>query len=263
MTQPDPRRRWLAIGAAAVAAIVIVIVIVATTGGGDDTTAGEALDVVASTAPVPSTSAPGSSVPATTSSTQGAATATTAPTAAPTTTAAGDDTTQDDATADGADEPGDAPSAPTTAPSPGSLVTVPTGTVAIADPIPPDEVGDFGTGVTAEIVTIEAVEGIAQLPGEISGPALRVRVRLVNDSGDVVNLSRVLVDVTYGPNRTPGLALGEPGAEPFIGELADGRTAEGVYVFGVPAEERGQVQVYVSYDVDAPILVFEGPAPSA
>lgn len=262
MTQPDPRRRWLAIGAAAVAAIVIVIVIVATTGGDDDTTAGEALDVVASTAPIPSTSVSGSTVPATTSSTPGAATATTAPTATPTT-AADDDTTQDDATADGADDPGDAPSAPTTAPSPGSLVTVPTGTVAIADPIPPDEVGDFGTGVTAEIVTIEAVEGIAQLPGEISGPALRVRVRLVNDSGDVVNLSRVLVDVTYGPDRTPGLALGEPGAEPFIGELADGRTAEGVYVFGVPAEERGQVQVYVSYDVDAPILVFEGPAPSA
>jgi hypothetical protein len=263
MTQPDARRRWLAIGTAAVAAIVIVIVIVATAGGSDagDTSADEALDVVASTAP-PSTTTPASSANSITGGTSdptATATAPTAPTGVPATTAGGGSTPDGTSAETGVD----GPAAPTTAPSPGSLVTVPTGTVAIADPIPPDEVGDFGTGVTAEIVTIEAVEGVAQLPGEISGPALRVRVQLTNDSDQVVNLSRVLVDVTYGPDRTPGLALGEPGAEPFIGELASGRSAEGVYVFRVPDDERGQVQVYVSYDVEAPTLVFEGPAPRA
>lgn len=263
MNPPTPRRRRLAIGAAAVAAIVLVVVIAVVAGGGDDDRPdGDALGVVASTAP--SSTAP-SSASGSSPSTSGAPTTTEA---APSAT---DEPSADDAattlpssgvpaeTSEG--EPGAA--TPTTAPSPDSLVTVPTGTLAIADPIPPDEVGDFGTGVTAEIVTIEAVEGEARLPGEISGPALRVRVKLTNDTDGTVNLSRVLVDVTSGPDRTPGLALGNPGAEPFNGELAAGRSAEGVYVFGVPVDERGQVQVNVSYDVTAPILVFEGPAPRA
>jgi hypothetical protein len=271
MSNPNPRQRWLAVAAAGVVAIVVIVIVIVIVGGGDDgedTPSGDALGVVASTAPTSPTSAapvPDQSADAGDGTADAGPTTDTPATPAP---ADPDDATTDEGattgdTAPTGTDPTDTAATPTPAAPPGSLVTVPTGTVAIADPIPPDEVGDFGTGVTAEIVTIEAVEGVARLPGEIGGPALRVRVRLTNASDDAVNLSRVLVDVTYGPGRTPGLALGEPGAEPFVGELPAGRSAEGVYVFGVPVDERGQVQVSVSYDVAAPIVVFEGPSPRA
>lgn len=266
MTEPNPpRRRLLYAGAAAAVALVVVVVVVALAAGGDDggdADGGDgAVGVVASTAPAAGTGAPGSTTATTTAPDDAGGSP--APSAAPTlpseqpptTTASGSDT------GDGGS--GAAGTTTTVAtPAPGSLVTVPTGTVPVADPIPPDEVGEFGTGVTAEIVSMEAVDGVAQLPGEVSGPAVRVTVRLTNGSDGVVNLSRVLVDVSYGADRTPGLALGEPGAEPFIGELAAGSTAEGIYVFGVPIEARDRVQISVAYDVTAPILVFEGPAPT-
>lgn len=265
MTEPNPRRRQVYAAAAALAAVVAIIVIAVVASGDDE--GGDAVEAVASTAPstAPSTmpSAASSTVPSTVPSTSGPAT--TVPDGATTTAPDTGEPSADDtgATASTTAAPaGEGATTTTATPAPGSLVTVPTGTVPVADPIPPDEVGEFGTGVTAEIVTLEAVEGVAQLPGEISGPAVRVRVRLANGSDAVVNLSRVLVDVSYGPDRTPGLALGEPDAEPFIGELAAGDTAEGVYVFGVPLDARDQVQISVSYDVTAPILVFEGPAPT-
>ena len=247
---PSPtlnRRQWIAVGAAAVAVIAVVVIALVAGGGDDDATASDTTAASVTTLDAPPTTG---TVPATTASTttgDDIATTTDAPAATAATTVPG-------------------PTAPPTTgvpPSPTSLVTVPEGEIEVADPIDTDEVADFGTGVTAEIVGLEAVDGVAKLPGEISGPALRVTVRLTNGSDAALALARVQVDLNSGADRAPGLALTEPGAAPFVGELAPGDSADGVYVFGVPADRRDQVRVLVLYSVDAPMVVFEGPAPAA
>ena len=258
MNTAVPGRRAALVGVAVVLSLAFVIAIVAVvTRGGDETTTGDAPGAIAAGESTEAdgstttsignvgTTGPDGSVPGvgTTLPVGGGGPGATAPT-----TAEGSAATT--------------PPAPTEAPSPDSLVTVPTDTIPVADPIPPDEVADFGTGVTAAIVDVEAVDGVAALPGEISGPALRVTVRLTNGSAAALDLGQTLVDVTYGADRTPGLALGEPGGAPLAGSLAPGASAQGVYVFGIPVDERGQVQVTVMYDVTAPIVVFEGPAPT-
>lgn len=131
------------------------------------------------------------------------------------------------------------------------------------DPIPLDETGDFGTGVTAVVVDITAVDGEARLPGEIAGPALRVQVRLTNDTAETINLSGARIDVTYGADRTPGILLGQPDVVLFPPSLGPGKAAVAASVFVVPVEARELVQVAVWYTVDAPIVVFEGAAPVA
>ncbi len=129
-------------------------------------------------------------------------------------------------------------------------------------PIDFDEAGDFGTGVTAEIIGLEAVDGEARLPGEIAGPASRVEVRLVNDSGETIDLSGARIEITYGPDRTPGITLGQPDIVEFPASLEPGGRADAASVFVVPADQRENVQVAVWYTVDAPIVVFEGSAPT-
>lgn len=240
------RRQWTAVGSAAVVVIAVIVIALVAGGGDDDAAAGDTTAAGVTSLAAPSTT--GASTAASTPPTTADSAATTA--ASPATTA----TTV----------PG--PTAPPTTgvpPSPTSLVTVPDGEIEVADPIDTDEVADFGTGVTAEIVDLEAVDGVAKLPGEISGPSLRVTVRLTNGTDAPLALARVQVDLNSGSDRAPGLALTEPDAAPFVGELAPGDSADGVYVFGVPVDRRDQVQVLVLYSVDAPMVVFEGPAPTA
>jgi hypothetical protein len=252
---PSPtlnKRQWLAIGAALVALIVVIVIAVVAGGGDDDASA------------TATTAAAGSTVVSTPGTT--AVTGTTSAGATTPTTQPADTATADGSTASTVASTAPGPTSPPTTgvpPSPTSLVTVPDGTIPVNDPIDTDEVGDFGTGVTAEIVRIEAVDGVAELPGEISGPALRITVRLNNGTDAPLVLPRVQVDVNAGADRAPGLALTEPGGAPFTGELAPGESADGVYVYGVPLDRRDQVQVLVLYSVEAPIVVFEGPAPTA
>jgi hypothetical protein len=149
----------------------------------------------------------------------------------------------------------------TTAP-PTSMVEVPVGTVEVLEPIPSNETGDFGTGLLVEVTAIEAVEATASQPGEIAGPAVAVELRAINDSDTAIDMLRMQVDVTYGPDRIPGNSLTD-GSAPFEGILEPGATAIGRYVFGIPVDQRDVLQISVFYDVDAPIVVFEGPGPRA
>ena len=244
------RRQWIAVGTATVVVIAVVVIALVAGGGNDDTSAGDT--AAGDTAGGATTSMP-------------TTTGTVSATSMPTTTGDATATSTEAPAATAATSAPDPTAPPTTGvpPSPTSLVTVPEGVIEVADPIDTDEVADFGTGVTAEIVALEAVDGVAELPGEISGPALRVTVRLTNGTDAALALARVQVDLNSGRDRAPGLALTEPGAAPFVGELAQGDSADGVYVFGVPVDRRDQVQVLVLYSVDAPMAVFEGPAPTA
>jgi hypothetical protein len=141
------------------------------------------------------------------------------------------------------------------------MATVPVGTVEVRDPIPLDETGDFGTGLSVRLVGIEAIEGEATTQGEIAGPALRVELEMTNDSDEPISLERVQVEVTYGEDRTPGIELSESGTVPFAPSVAPGDSTTGTVVFVVPVDQRDLVQVVVTQTAGAPIIVFEGSAP--
>lgn len=151
-------------------------------------------------------------------------------------------------------------SGPTEVPEPGSLETVKVEEVSLAPPVGLDETGDFGTGLTLRVTDIEAVEGVARGPGEVSGPALRLTMEARNASRAPVSLEGMVVDLTYGAADTPAMPLTEPGARPFEGEVPARAERVAVYVFAVPEGSRDRVRVRTSYTGSAPTVVFRGSA---
>ena len=236
-TPPAPselsRHRW-AVGAV-VAVVLAVVLTIVVAGGGDDSPDTD-LGATASTAPDTSTPGDGSTEA---------------------TTAGSSTVTDPDGTLVGATSvPG------VTVPfTPGSLDTVPVETVVTAPPVGIDEVADTGTGMTFRLEQLEAVDGEANGPGEIAGPAVRVTVVATNDSPSPVLLESIVVDLTYGAQNTSAAPLSGPGALRFSGEVAPGASATGVYVFEVPVDQRGAVSVLVSYAASVSPVVFQGEAP--
>ncbi len=249
------QRRWWLGGMAAFAVLVVVTVAVFASGGGDEpegvstvpgaSTANSTASSTADGGTVDATGIPGSSVG-------------TGPVDTVTDTSGGEPTAPTQTTIIGATSvPG------ITVPfTPGSLATVPVQTVVTAPPVAIDEEADAGTGMTFRLTELEAVDGEANGPGEIAGPAVRVTVVAANDSASPVSLVGVVVDLTYGAEKTSAAPLSGPGVVRFEGQVAAGGSATGVYVFDVPVDQRGVVTVLVSYLASVSPVVFEGPAPT-
>lgn len=251
-TPTTPSRRWWTVGIAAAAVLAVVVAIVVA-GGGDDepSSTGSSLSV--------DSTAPGSTPDGTTDGpTEGTTSATDPDGTVVDATQPGETTSPTQTTLIGATSvPG------VTVPfTPGSLDTVPVETVVTAPPVAIDEVADAGTGMTFRLERLEAVDGEANGPGEIAGPAVRVTVVATNDSPSPVLLEGVVVDLTYGAQNTSAAPLSGPGALRFSGEVAPGASATGVYVFDVPVDQRGAVSVIVSYAAAVSPVVFQGQAPA-
>ena len=116
-------------------------------------------------------------------------------------------------------------------------------------------------GVVVSIDSLEAVEGEAQGPGEVGGPALRFTLTMRNDGDAPVSLESTVVNVYSGPDQAPAVDLRGPGGIPLPAEVAAGATVTGVFIFMVPTEHRDQVRIGVDYTVGIPIVVFEGAGP--
>lgn len=144
-------------------------------------------------------------------------------------------------------------------PPTGQGATVPVATIA---PQPATPIGtpaaDAG-GLQFAIDSLVAVEGEASAPGEIGGPALQVTLRATNTSTAPIDLALTLVDLRHGTDETPASPF-SIGTTPFAGSLAPGASVTGVYVFGVPAERRAQLRIYVNARPELPAVVFEGSA---
>lgn len=121
---------------------------------------------------------------------------------------------------------------------------------------------DFGTGMTARVAGLESVDGVAEGPGEVAGPSVRVTVVLTNGTGADVSLDTTVVNLYAGAQLTPGEPLSGPGVSVFSGTVAPGAEATGVYVFRVPADLRDHLQITVSYDPTSTTVLFEGPGPA-
>lgn len=116
---------------------------------------------------------------------------------------------------------------------------------------------DFGTGITAHLVSVASINAKAIGPGEVSGPAVSVKIQLANGSSEPVSLDAVTVNVTDSTGA-PGLDMHGTETKPFSGALAAGRTSDGVYVFTVPLEHRNPITVSVSYSAGTPVVQFIG-----
>lgn len=115
-------------------------------------------------------------------------------------------------------------------------------------------------GVTARLTAVEAVQGNAgEGVGEVDGPAVAVTVELRNATGAELSLAGVAVELSHGADLVPAPPLDDESAAPFQGELGDGDTAVGRYVFRVPTGDRGDVTVLVEHQAGAPFLAFRGP----
>jgi hypothetical protein len=156
------------------------------------------------------------------------------------------------------------PPDPSSSPTAGEEATTapdePTGEPAPTQTVPVDEEGTPEAGVTAAVSKIEAVEGTAELPGEVGGPSLRVTVQIDNETGSELDLSFAVVNLYYGADLKPALPLGQPGVEPFPGSVDAGRSASGTYVFNVPVDERDDITIELDLSVDSTVVLFRGPA---
>lgn len=164
----------------------------------------------------------------------------------------------------------DATPTPTSTPTPiaaatGDPTSPPVEPSTTARPIPPElepaspsSPVEAPGDVTVSLVLIESVQGIGAAPGETSGPAIRVTVRIENRSDAPLPASYVAVNAYLGDDRSPAAPVMQPGGSPFDGEVAAGQTAEGVYLFSVPADDRSDVRIGVDYQAGMPTVVFAG-----
>ncbi|OMQ16485.1 hypothetical protein A7K94_0202175 [Modestobacter sp. VKM Ac-2676] len=125
--------------------------------------------------------------------------------------------------------------------------------------VPIDGTSEVGNGLVATLPAVEAIQGTAVGPGNVAGPAVRVTVRLDNGTDDAVSLGGTAVNMYYGPERTPASPLEDPSRRPFGGVLAAGDTADGVYVFSIPADARSTVTIEIGYEAGANLMLFSGP----
>jgi hypothetical protein len=159
--------------------------------------------------------------------------------------------------------PGAAPTSPVPSPSipkptaSGTPTVVPTGgTESTTAPL--TEKAALGNGVSVQVSKIESVQGEAQGPGEIAGPAVRVSIEVTNGTKKEVPMNLALVNVYYGKNKAPASPLSGPGVAPLSGTIPAGGSASGTYVFGVPVNQRDPLTVEFSYTTDAPTVIFSG-----
>lgn len=139
-------------------------------------------------------------------------------------------------------------------------------TDAASTPVPPraSSVAPTATAtgtdrVTVSIAKVESVAGKAVAPGEISGPAVRLTVKVNNGTSTGLNLGLTAVNAYIGPPQVPAGTLMKPGGRPLTGTLAPGMSAEGIYLFQIPVSQRKDVTVTVDYGAGVQTLVFRGP----
>ena len=142
------------------------------------------------------------------------------------------------------------------APTPDGQPGEPGYTQPEADPVPlesPASVADAQVKLAVEAVNVEAT-----VPGEVSGPAVRVKVTATAGS-TALDLSGASVTVTYGQESTPAVMLtSDQQSQTLPDSVAAGGTATGVYDFAVPEGSRDQVVVRVYLNSQEPVAVFSG-----
>lgn len=130
------------------------------------------------------------------------------------------------------------------------------------DEVPLDEPAPAVDGVVAEVTAIEATTAGNDIPGEPSGPAIQVTVRLTNGSDEPVDTAGANVTLTYGgDDRLPAAGVTGEGTTVWPESIPAGGQADAIFQFAVPSSPDGDVRVIVDILAAAPNVVFVGPRP--
>lgn len=158
--------------------------------------------------------------------------------------------------------PSATPSGDATDPSatPDARPTQPPGARPTQPPVDLEDEVEVSDGLGAELVKIESVEGVVTIPGEVAGPALRITLRVTNDTADDFATPAMVVNLYTGKDLTPAGPLLKPGGKEFPQTVPSGKSATGVYLFTVPKDQRDDVTVEVDLGVGTPVVVFRGDA---
>lgn len=125
-------------------------------------------------------------------------------------------------------------------------------------PVAPDETIVADGGIEISLSSVQAVQGEATTAGEISGPAIRATVRVVNTGKEPLDLEYIAVNAYSGKDRAPAGILTQPGGAPFEGSIAPGESADGTYLFSIAEADRDDVTLTVDYLFGAKVAVFRG-----
>ena len=154
--------------------------------------------------------------------------------------------------------PGTRATTPVPAPGGGNInQTVPSAATATlpASPLTGSVIVDSSVSIRLDGVT--AITAKAQLPGEVSGPAIAVTVRVLNTSAQPVSVTNAVVNATDSAG-VPGVQMSASPAAAFPASVAAGQQATGVYVFTLDTTHRDPVSITVSYRPGAPVALFTG-----
>jgi hypothetical protein len=143
------------------------------------------------------------------------------------------------------------------APSTAAPTATPTPTPTATSPL--DDPARIQSGLTAEIVSMKAVQAKATQPGQVGGPAVSFTIRVTNTGAEKVDLSSAVVNVAYGEDQEPAYQLDSDGIV-FPASVAPKQSVTGTAVFTIPTAERAQVQVSLD-TASAPVVAFSGAAP--
>ncbi|RXW32435.1 hypothetical protein C1706_07825 [Propioniciclava flava] len=115
----------------------------------------------------------------------------------------------------------------------------------------------FDSAATVSLDALSAISVSATTPGEITGPAVKVTVKVSNGSQQALDVSSAVVSVT-AEDGTLGIPTTAGDPAPLEGVIAPGQSVTGSYVFMLdPAAGRG-VLVTVNYAAAEPVAVFTG-----
>ena len=123
-----------------------------------------------------------------------------------------------------------------------------------------DEEVALPTDVVVSLTSVTTTTLTAETPGEYTGPAVVVGVRVTNASHASQPVGSAVVSLVAEDGEM-GVPTGADPNEPLRGEVPAGATADGTYVFMLdPADERS-VTVRVNHSAGEPVASFTGTTP--
>lgn len=122
-----------------------------------------------------------------------------------------------------------------------------------------DGVAELPGGIEVEASKLNAINSVAQTPGDLSGPAIAATITIRNNSKVSLHIDNVMVTLVDSDGQS-GIPSASDPYEPFSGTIAPGASAEGLYVFVVPEGARGHVQLSVAYSAGVPVALLIGDA---
>lgn len=115
--------------------------------------------------------------------------------------------------------------------------------------------------VDLEVTQVETIVGKGRIPGEISGPALRISLTATNDTDRAIAVNTTVANLYYAADRTPASPLIKSGADPFPASIRAGASATGVFVFTVPKDDRDPLRLEVILGSKFRVVEFSGSCP--